>query len=109
LTSFFCSSYPKRRSRLRRSASEPCVRVSTSHGSSVICVLSLKPLQQARDLSLHAFPLRVIHTSPSGVLIAYSALLIPITRILPSPRLHIRQLSRRLWLLGESLSLVASS
>src|SRR5262249_15014875 len=35
--------YPKRRSRLRRSASEPCVRVSISHGSSVIGSLSLIP------------------------------------------------------------------
>src|SRR5262245_6098603 len=35
--------YPKRRSRLRRSASEPCVRVSISHGSSVIGSLPLIP------------------------------------------------------------------
>src|SRR5215475_7164686 len=36
--------YPKRRSHLRHSASEPCVRVSISHGSSVIGSLSLVPV-----------------------------------------------------------------
>src|SRR5262249_23943752 len=54
--------YPKRRSHLRRSASEPCVRVSISHGSSVICPLSLAP-SRACDLRFSASALRLIHTS----------------------------------------------
>jgi hypothetical protein len=83
------------------SASEPCMRVSTSHGSSVICPLSWAPLR-ACALHVRASPSRVIHTSLSGVLTASAALLIPITCIAPSPRRHIRWLSQRPWLLGES-------
>jgi hypothetical protein len=55
-------SLPKRRSRPRRSAPKPCVRVGPSHGSSVIL-----PLTQASwrtcELKAHASPLRVNHTS----------------------------------------------
>src|SRR5262245_3131239 len=78
------------------------MRVSTSHGSSVIRPLSWAPCW-ACDLHVGASPSRVIHTSLDGVLMASAALLVPITSISPSPRRHIRELSSRHWLLGESL------
>jgi hypothetical protein len=72
-----------------------------AHGSSVIRPLSWVPCW-ACDLHVGASPFRVIHTSLNGVLTASPALLVPITYISPSPRQHIRGLSPRPWLLGES-------
>ena len=59
---------------------------------------------RACDLYCHASPSRGIPTSLRGVLRASAALLIPITCLSPSPRQHLRELSSRPWLLGESLS-----
>jgi len=82
--------------------SEPCVRVSTSHGSSLIRPLSLVSLRTC-DLCFGASPSRVIYTSLTGVFIAYPALLTPITYIPAAPRQLIHWLSQRPWLLGASL------
>ena len=83
------------------SASEPCMRVSTSHGSSVIRPWSWAPLR-AGDLHVGASPSRVIQTSLDGVLTASAALLVPLTDRSPSPRQPIHERSPRPWLLGES-------
>ena len=77
------------------------MRVSTSHGSSVIRPLSWAPLR-ACDLYFGASPSRVIQTSLDGVLTASPARLVPSTYISPSPRQPIRWLSPRPSLLGES-------
>jgi len=83
------------------SASEPCMRVSTSHGSSVIRPLSWAPLR-ACDRHVGASPSRVLQTALDGVLTVSAALLVPITDLSPSPRQPSRELSPRPWLLGES-------
>jgi hypothetical protein len=77
------------------------MRVSTSHGSSAMRPLAWAPLR-ACDLHVDASPSRVIHTSLDDVLTASAVLLVPITGISPSPRQHIRWLSQRPLLLGES-------
>ena len=73
-----------------------------AHGSSVVRPWSLAPCW-ACDVHFGASPCRGIHPSLTGVLTAFPARLIPITCIPPSPRQHIRGLSPRRWLLGESL------
>ena len=83
------------------SASEPCLSVSTSHGSSVIRPLSWAPLR-ACDLHVGASPARVIHPSLDGVRTASAALLVPITGLSPSPRQPLRWLAPRPSLRGES-------
>jgi hypothetical protein len=77
------------------------MRVSTSHGSSVIRPWSWAPLR-AGDLHVGASPSRVIQTSLDGVLTASAALLVPLTDRSPSPRQPIHERSPRPWLLGES-------
>ena len=83
------------------SAAEPCLSVSTSHGSSVIRPWSWAPLR-ACDLPGGAAPSRGIQTSLDGVLTASAARLVPITDRAPSPRQHIRELAPQPWLLGDS-------
>jgi hypothetical protein len=96
------SGYSRRGNRFPRLCYKTVLAGFLAHGSSVIRPLSWAPCW-ACDLHFHASPSRVIHTSLWGVLTASAALLIPITYIPPSPRQHIRELSSRPWLLGESL------
>ncbi len=95
------SGYSRRGNRSPRLCFKTVRASFPAHGSSVIRPLSWAPCR-ACDLHVHASPFRVIHTSPCGVLTASAALLVPITYILPSPRQHIRWLSQRPSLLGES-------
>ena len=89
-------------------ATEPCVRVSTSHGSSARSSLSMTSFGMDYPSGLVSCTLTPlpyglsIHRN-SGVFTAYSALLVPLTYFVPSPRQPICRLSRQPLLFGESL------
>jgi hypothetical protein len=83
------------------SAAEPCMRVATSHGSSVRRPRSWAPWR-AGDRHVRASPARVIQTALEGGLTAAPARLLPITGRPPSPRQPSHWLAQRPGRLGAS-------